>query len=438
MTIWNHIIIFIMNLWGRIKIGLIVLLALFFEACEEPNEIGLELKGDPDKIGAFYQKIELNTTLINNDSLFTLSVIRLMAGETYNGEFGAMTATGYSQFGLSRELLDIPESATYDSLILDIKNDYSFGTGVVSDQRYTVHELTEDLDDTAAYFSFSSAEYDPTPLSTGDFLLPERDDTVFTFRIDDSYGLRLFEAVKDTNIIDPGDVNSLQELFKGFAFVSDVNNNSLMGINVINDSTKLRLYYSHDDSTFRYSFTFAGVANFNQIETDRTGSPLQGLNDLFYQEFQPDNDKAYIQSGADVITKIDFTPMLDFFDTIDYATINQTIIDIIIDEPGENELPPSNVLFYYHDESNKRIRFGSEYIGIVAEGTSDLLRAFYNEDESRYEAAITIFTDNLLKGISSDTTVLMYPPEFGITNTANQLLVSPGKMVLEIYYSKVK
>jgi hypothetical protein len=423
---------------GKINIGLIFLLTLFLFSCEDPNEIGLELTGDPDRIGSYYQEIELATSLINNDSLFTLSVQRLLIGETYNSEFGKLSASSYSQFGFSNQELNIPDSATYDSLVLDIKNDYAYGTGIVNSQRFTVHELTEDLYDTAAYFSFSSAEYDPNPIATGDFLLPERNDTILSFKIDDSYGQRLFEAAQDTNMIDPDDANTIHQLFKGFAFISDLNNNSVMGINVINDSTALRLYYTYDDSTYNYPFIFFSVANFNRIVTDRAGSPLQGIEDVHYEEFFPENEKSYIQSGADLITKVDFTPFLDFFDTIEYATINQSIISITIDEPGFNELPPSSVVFYYTDETNRRIRIGNQYIGINQEGSTDLLRLLLDEEELNYQGPISIFCDNLIKGNIADTTVLMYPPEFGITNTVNQMLVSPGKIILEIYYSKVK
>lgn len=438
MITWNHTIIYIMNLWGKIKPGLIILLALFFYACEEPNEIGLELTGDANRIGTYYQEIELTTRLINNDSLFTLSVIRLMAGETYNPDFGSLTATSYTQFGFAAIKPNIPDSATYDSLVLDIRNDYAYGSGIALEQRYYVHELIEDLYDTAKYFSFSSAEYDPIPLSTADFLFPERKDTVLSFRMDDDYGLSLFEAVKDTNTVDPDDENTLHALFKGFAIVSDMGNNSVIGINVINDSTALRLYYTYDDSTYNYPFSLRRVANFNQIETDRSGSPLQGIDEQYYQDFIPANDKAYIQSGANLVAKIDFGPMLDFFDTIPYANINQCIIDITIDEPPFNELPPSSVSFYYHTENNKRIRVPGGYRGILAEGTSDILRATYEEEELNYSAPITLFADNLILGNHSNNTVLMYPPEFGIANTTNQFLISSGNILLKIYYSRTK
>ncbi len=312
------------------------------------------------------------------------------------------------------------------------------GLDITEYQRFTVHELTEDLYDTAAYFSFSSAEYDPNPISTADFFLPERVDTVLSFKIDDTYGQRLFEAAQDTNVIDPDDVGTLQALFKGFAFISDQSNNSVLGINAGNDSTFLRLYYSEDTLQYSYPFEFFGVANFNQILTDRTGTPLDGIEDQHYQDFNPTNDKAYIQSGADLVTKLDFTPMLYFFDTIEYATINQTVISINIDQPDFNELPPSYLYFYFHDENNKRLKESGQFLGILQDGSTDLQRAIYNEEDLLYEAPITIFSDRLIKGTFSDTTVLMYPPEFGITNTVNQFLVSPSKIVLKIYYSKVK
>ena len=438
MTIWNHTIIYITSWLGRTKFGLLILVTLLLFACEEPNEIGLELTGDPNRIGAYYQEIELGANLINNDSTFTLSVTRLLSGETFKEEFGKLSAKSFTQYGFSTAKLDVPEDAVYDSLVLYISSDYAYGTGIENLQRFTVHELTEDLYDTAAYFTFSTVEYDPNPIGTGDFILPERADTVLSFKIDDAYGNRLFEAAQDTNIIDPDDVSTLQALFKGFAFVSDESNNSVLGVNASSDSTFLRLYWREDTVNHSYPFEFFGVANFNQILTDRTGSPLDGIEEQHYQDFFPDNEKSYIQSGADLVTKLDFTPMLNFFDTIEYATINQTLISITIDQPDFNELPPSYLYFYYHDENNKRVKDLGQYLGILQDGTTDLQRAVYDEENLLYEAPITIFSDRLIKGTFSDTTVLMYPPEFGITNTVNQFLVSPGNVKVKIYYSKVK
>jgi hypothetical protein len=423
---------------GRTQLGLLFLVTLFLIACEEPNEIGLELTGDPDRIGAYYQEIEISTSLINNDSTFTLSVPRLLTGNTYKQEFGQFSAKSFTQYGFSTAKLEVPEDAVYDSLVLYVSSDYAYGTGISGIQRFTVHELTEDLYDTAEYFSFSSAEYDPNPIGTGDFMLPEREDTVLSFKIDDVYGNRLFEAAQDTNSIDPEDVSTLHALFKGFAFVSDAGNNSVLGINASSDSTFLTLYFTVDTVKSSYPFQFFGVANFNQFLTDRTGSPLDGIEDQHYQDFFPDNEKSYIQSGADLVTKLDFTPMLNFFDTIEYATINQTVISINIDEPDFNELPPSYLYFYYHDENNKRIKDLGQFLGILQDGSTDLQRALLDEENLLYEAPITIFSDRLIKGIYSDTTVLMYPPEFGITNTVNQFMVSPGKIVLQIHYSKIK
>lgn len=428
-----------MNLLDKNKLGLIALLTLFLFSCEDPNEIGLELKGDSEKVGAFYKEISLSTTLINNDSLLTSSIARMLTGRTYDDDFGILSASSFTQYGYN-SILDIPADATYDSLILYVYTDYVSGSGIISPQRFSVHELTEDLYDTVAYFSFDSASFDPTPIAVSDFQFTEDDDTVVTFDIADAYGMRLLEAVKDTNLVDPTDVGTLQELFKGFAFVSDDANNTVMGIYVLDGQTILNLYYTsaEEDTSTYYSFGFlTGVANFNHILTDRMGTPLQGIEDQHYEEFMPTNGNAYIQSGANLVTKIDFTPLLDFFDTIEYSTINQTTIDVNINEPGENEKIPSYVSFYYTDESNKRIRAGTEYIGILVEGSTELQKAFYN-GENHYEAIISAFTDNLVKGNNTNYEVLLYPPDFGLANSVNQFTADPGKIILKIYYSKVK
>ena len=430
-----------MNLLGRrFKAGLIVLWALFLFQCEDPNEIGLNLRADSDKVGAFYTEIEIPSSVIGIDSILTSSSARLLAGNYMNPDLGKITASGYTQFSFGETRLNIPEEAIYDSVYLYLNVDYTYGPGIRDEQFFSVHELTEDLIDTAAYFAFSEIAYADEPIGAGGFYFPVDDDTTIFYRINDNFGNSLFEASKDTLIIDPNDESTLNELFKGFAFIADPLNNSLIRYNQQSDESSLSLFYHKPGDTVStaYRFKFFDVANFNRIIPDRTGTPLEGIEDQPFTEFMPDDNRTYLQSGGVLIPKLNLTPIITFFDTISNVAFNRVIIEIMINDPDFNENPPSQLTLYYTDENNRRIRSGAEFLGLRVEGSSDLVRTPFNEEDKTYSAPATLYTGEMIPGIIPYNQLLLYPPEFGIALTINHFKVDPGNIKAKIYYTRLK
>ncbi len=430
-----------MNLWGKIiNTGLILLSILYFLRCEDPNEIGIELRTDSDKVGVFYEEIELASSVIRVDSLLTSSSARLLTGNYFNEDLGHLEASGYTKFTFGRDKPDISTNAIYDSLILYILCDYTYGPGIINPQTFRVHSLTENILDTAAYFSFSDIDYSAESVSTGTFLLPLEGDTVLQFRFNDDFGLNLFTATQDTNIIDPDNLNSLQNLFKGFAFIPDNANNSLIRFNQEIDSSKLELFYHEPGDTVAssYKYRFFTTTNFNRIISDRSGTPLDGISQNSFSEFIPSDGNRYTQSGTGLVTKIDMSPLVQFFDSIPSVIFNEVLLEIKIDTLGFNEFPPSLITFYYSSENNRRIRSGSEFLGILIEGSSDLIRPGFNSEKYLYEAPITLYSNNILTGTNQYTEVLVYPPEFGLTQTINHFKIDPSNIKAKVYYTKLK
>jgi len=430
-----------MNLLGRrIKAGLIALWVLFLFQCEDPNEIGLELRTDSDKVGAFYSEIDIPSSVIGLDSLLTSSSPRLLAGNYADPDLGKITASGFTRYSFGASKLNIPDSAIYDSIYLRMNVDYTYGPGTSGFQNFTVHELSEEINDTLAYFSFSDIAYESEPIGSGSFLLPADEDTVLQYRISDDYGNALFNASIDTTLIDPDEVSTLHSLFKGFAFISDPMNNSLLRYNQESDDSGLWLYYhfTGDTASRAYTFKFFTTVNFNRIVADRTGTPLEGIDDEPLTEFFPADNKTYVQSGTGLIPKLDLTPVLEFFDTISNVAFNRVVLEVHINGLGFNENPPSSLTLYYTDENNRRFRSGSEFLGITIEGSNDLARPLYNDDLLNYEVPTTLFTGNILRGNLPYHQILLYPPEFGLVLTINHFQIDPGNIKAKIYYTKLK
>jgi hypothetical protein len=420
--------------------GLILVWALSLFQCEDPNEIGLELRADSEKVGAYYTEIEIPSSVISLDSMLTSSSARLLAGNYTDPDLGDLTASGYTRFSFGESKLSIPEDAIYDSIYLKLKVDYTYGPGVSDLQNFSVHELTEDIIDTLAYFSFSEIGYNSEPIGTGSFLLSTRQDTLLLYKLSDDFGNSLFEAASDTTVINPDDVGTLQSLFRGFAFLSDPLNNSLLRYSQGDPESVLEMYYHQPDDTVyqSYKFRFFTTSNFNRIITDRTGTPLEGIENQPYTEFIPADNKTYLQSGAGLIPKLDLTPVIEFFDTIPNVAFNQVILDIKINMPGLNEIPPSQLTLYYTNDTNRRIRSGSEFLGIRVEGSSELIRPGYDTDNQNYEAPATLYTGEITAGNNLYHKILLYPPEFGLTLTINHFQIDPGNIKLRIYYTRLK
>jgi hypothetical protein len=432
-----------MNLLGRTKLGLITLLALILLGCEDPNELGLELKADSDRVGVYYQEIVLPSAVIQNDSILTSSSSRLLVGNINDEQLGRTTAKTFTQFTFDQVVKDIPEDAVFDSVALLLQHDYNYGADLVLEQEILVYELEEDLSDTAAYFSYDNVNYSDLPIGQGSYLFPNfevatQTDTLFYLPLNTDFGIRLFESVQDTTIIPKGDNEALTRLFKGFAIVPGQNNNVMARFNPFGGEMAVVLYYHVDTLAISYEFGMLEAANFNQILADRTGTQLEGISGKYYEDFLPANQNAYLQAGTGLVTKFDLGPFVEFFDTLDNITINKAEFEIMINLPGYNQAPPSITLLYFATESNRRIKSGSEYLGILREGTTDLYNLNYDPTTQSYTVPITLFCDNLRKGLISYDKLLLFPIEFGYFNSINYLQAAPENIVLKVYYTKLK
>ncbi len=220
--------------------------------------------------------------------------------------------------------------------------------------------------------------------------------------------------------------------------VPDVANNSVIGFPVAADSSVLKMYYHNDNDTLAYDFILRAVVNFNQILSDKTGSVLEQIEGQYYKEFIPDDERAYLQAGTGIVYKIDMKPLMDFVDTIPNLIVNSSAIEFPVVSTAYNVNPPNVLHFYYTDSTNRRIQSGLIFIGVLEGGTSDLLSMMYNPDEFGYNGRITTYTEDLVQGINKYTQLLVYPSEFELTQSVNQLVIQPGDVKLRLYYTALK
>ncbi|MCK5277175.1 MAG: hypothetical protein KAK04_01535, partial [Cyclobacteriaceae bacterium] len=127
-----------MTLWDR-RFGLILGLAFFTFACDEPGEIGLELNPENGTFVAKYSEIPVansiiqhedifsdNSTRINNITQQRFSDGRLLTGRYSTQDFGKFQSKAFSSLYLGSFGFK-GDDFIFDSLVLSIKVDYLYG-----------------------------------------------------------------------------------------------------------------------------------------------------------------------------------------------------------------------------------------------------------------------------------------------------------------------
>ncbi|MBK7650698.1 MAG: DUF4270 family protein [Flammeovirgaceae bacterium] len=199
------------------------------------------------------------------DSLSTSNVAgglnRMLVGQYSDPELGKVSAGAYSQFRPVDTSIKLEADAEFDSVVLQFRYDfYSYGTQGQTVQKYTVHEIAEELEFDDDHFFNSNVDIDPTSIGTAEANI---DGQTFNTEFEDT----------DT---DP----------------------------VI--STRIKL-----DNAF-------GQRLFNAI--DPTATELAGLNSFFTDYFPA--SARYVQCGASLVTKLDISKYYDYIDTIPNIVIN--------------------------------------------------------------------------------------------------------------------
>jgi hypothetical protein len=423
----------------RTGLGFFLILSMLW-GCENPNQIGLnELKLDTADINVTYKEFVLPTSIIQPDSILTGYSGRLMCGNYHDENFGLLTAKPFFQVLLGDYFPTIPSNAVFDSLVFNLYSNYVFGPGTESDQTYYIYHLSESLQDSIPYFSNSSLQYDPEPIGKISFTALAAADTTMKVYLDSVFGVKLLHDLMDSTTYDHNDGNAFKSFFNGFMMVADPSNNSVIGYDPTSGESSMIIYYQSDSTSGSYTFSFANGVNFNQILTDRSGTPVEGLGTSKYSEFHPADSRAYLQAGTEIIPKIDLKPVLDYIDSIPELIINKATIEIINHNIVSNILPPSSLYLYITDSTNRRkLTTKGTYAAVPTDDNSSTLNLIYDDNIKGYSSSITFYVEQFRYGYTPYDKLLLYPIESALTQSVNQLVVDPGSIKIKLYYTTTK
>jgi hypothetical protein len=456
-----------MNLLAK-RTGLFFLFAvLLLISCEDDSFL-LGFKGKTKFKGRYYEFVPQSSVVII-DSLITdnhnsPSVTSLLAGQYFDTRFGTVRAEAFTQFLPS--FSDNIEEGVYDSITIELRLDlYTYGSTLDSEEKFTIHEITEDsLSFFSQYYQNSSLVYNTTPLGEVTYKLVY--DTLqkykslgtntaasltATARLNQSFGETLFDfASVDSAFIK---IKDFRFAYKGLAIVPSTSNKYILGFGGSTSSattSRITLHYhtaEEDSLALDLYFNSNYTVGFSNITVNRMGD-LAAVPQS-YKSYTPPTLR-YLQSGSPVMTLLDISEYYDFIrgdngdgkDSLEKILINSAEISIDAIETPPDGMPAPNTLrvyvfnvnegsgdakfmnravytdsasmagSYLYEDSKYYSPGGDLLGGINPLRPSNFVSLSYNSDKKKYVGYMTLFLQDLFdqKNAGTDITSLAILP----------------------------
>ncbi|WP_217495904.1 DUF4270 family protein [Mangrovivirga cuniculi] len=472
--------------------ALLCLALLFFSACEDPTEVGLEIDQNIGRLQTLVRTIDLDLKQVQVDSVITSRSLETPIGTYIDPLFGTIESIGYyspNPPAVSSFEDRFDETSILDSIKMFIPLSKKLDPSSNETGRFKVHELTEIYPDERLFrYTSDHLQYDPTIL--GESVVIDETDTTqsgdeivtsanLTYNLSMDFGQKLFdEAVKKENGAF-ADTTSFKNFFKGLSIVPDEMENAAYFINNTGNP-RITLYFRNDsnDSTsqaFTVYLTIQSVGDYhNALNIDRSGTDLSTIPAFENYEGSPINDNLYIQPITGLATKLDLTDYRSFVDSlnsteivgfqINHATISIDDVPDAEDEKENNLIgPPQEPSLYYasnnnnlffSDQDSTLIRplgvleeqayevlvFNAPYEGTPTLGGQEIDNLFapvgpLNFNLNTYSRPLTMFLQSEAQDLLPEHNLLMVGSQHQLTNVFNRIVSDRQKIQLKVYYS---
>ena len=387
--------------------------------------------------------VKMSTVIF--DSIPTSGSDNLLTGQ-YRDEFlGLSGVTGYFQINMPA-ITTVETGAVFDSITLVLNPaTVSFGD-TLKPFSLSVHRVIENINYTNDNYMFNTSviDYDENPLGEYTFYpKPNVTDTI-SIRLSDVLGQELFSMMKN----DADEISTDEKFlkfFKGIALVSGTSNNCVIGFEA-SDSLVNMVIHAHTvaaekiELSYKFPLATSGI-RYNHFYFDRTGTPLEKLKTQKEEINSSEcEDKAYIQAGAGITTRLDF-PGLGKIMEIQQRHYFYKAELIFKPLPLSNkQIPfPEELNFYTCDKFNRLISLYDDSDG-NALATDFNYDEFYNE-KSYYSIDITSYIKEELSDsfFNEDNGLLINLPDETSTGTLGRLVIdarenSMYRPILKIYF----
>lgn len=439
-------------------------------SCEDPSDIGLDLQ-DENQIGAFYtDTLTINSgTVLHSDSVLAFRQLPLPIGGYQDATLGNVKATAFTEVGLSGSNLTFGTNPVADSLVLTL--DYTtdiYGAKGIAPLTLDVHRLTENFQDKASYFTNSSLNYDSNKLGTVTFQpkVVTNDSTKTEQTV--PARIRLDLALANELLAQSGkdplkDQAKFVQFFKGIAIVPQDVPRVLIALNTGSSRTKITLYYKNGTEKKEHNFFMSGssIRNFSNIEADRTGTALAGLNKYEVLPSSETGDETYVQAGTQLLTKLTIPHLTKMKEKYGNIVINRAELVVPVKNNSFETLTAPEYLGIYETNNSNQIFYTSKGIpktvpidnpNALDSYTYPTALAFVENEktkEANYRVNVTAYIQAIIDGKKPNSSLLITPARFQTSADGNLVGIEsiPKRAILvntadrgvklRIYFSKL-
>ncbi len=432
----------------------LICLALFSFACNEPSDIGEGLLKD-DKLELSFKnsfEIEALTTKIEDPISFLyyknlLGLQELISpdvaiiGQMDDPKFGKINGSFYSRIVYSPNLpIPIFKNLFLDSAVLSFAYDT---IGFYGDRSATQTIVIEELDESIKGIDsiYSSQKFKTKKIIGQKTFVPNFKDSISIINHADSSKIRVPAQVRiqldrewakalynHPDLVDgPAEANSdelLNNVFKGIKVSTSSDGKGLIGLNTsasaIGSSglTKLTLYFlNSSNKKVEYPFYF-NYQKFNSFEIDNNGAEVEN----FIDNKEKSDSLLFVESMNGPGFTIDFKDL----SLVKDKTINHAILEFTLAElPNDNLTkfnPVTQLMASYRDDKGKLIviKDVSDLISSglpLSLGFGGGLKSDKTSGKKTYSLNITKHLQQLLKTSPKDRKIYIFPNNRSIRPT---------------------
>jgi hypothetical protein len=350
-----------MNLWGKGRRILLFSFLLLIACDEESNLLGFQSPDENFKV--VYAEFSLPSTVFQVDSLVTsngsgATTNRLLVGSFADSRFGTGTATSYMQY-YPASFPVIPDTAVYERMAMTLVYDlYNYGSAASTIQTYEIHELSDSLVNSQGYYTKSSTPYQSEVVATATKLVDPalfdqlakdnaaKNDTVtikLEIDMDSRFGRDIFAAIRAIDSAQMATYRNFfrwRRVFKGLAIVP-VSTDKVVGFAPSHAGSRMWIYYKDGPKSARKRIEvtmspLSGMASYSGLSIDRSATPLAGVTQ-HYENYDFLDGMRYVNSGAGIVTRLDLTPVYDYFQNIKIKSLN--VAELSITTEGQPKAP---------------------------------------------------------------------------------------------------
>jgi hypothetical protein len=444
------------NISFNAKLFAIILIAIIFNSCKDPDDFGLEIQPQGDLLNlVFSDTTTILAYTIKDDSARTNYSIYTLVGSIKDPIFGSVQASFGTQFEPPSFNITFGDSPVVDSMVLILAYNGYYGDTSTS-QTIKVYELTEMLPKDSIYSNYNPSFDNNTEIAN----LTHKPQPTTKIKIDTTYepsqlriklyntfAEKFLKADTTANTGDYSSVEKFQEFFKGFYITATpVSSDGAICYfdlkKTVNTKliSKLVLYYHNSsEDSLSQSFTVGrNCTKFNKFEHNNYQDAAQLLKDQIDGNKSLGDSLLYLQSMAGLSVKLGFPYLMNWY-TSGKIVINRAELVITVEENGtyiDDYSAATKLALAGNDTAN-------HYYFIIDDDTysgGTFFGGSYNSTTKEYSFNITRQIQNFLS--TNNPQNGLYLTISGKTVNATRVIIkghkrSTGNLRLKLSYTKV-